>query len=131
PLPSSPTRREVPPCGLCRMVPRTRWYTLPLAGRGGEGGAAIPLHPPPLIPPREEERRLPALGPEKPRFREQAVSVRLRAESASESSMSDFVIPPPTVVAIPVAGGGLFPVRRIFCVGRNYAEHAREMGHDP
>lgn len=24
-----------------------------------------------------------------------------------------------------------FPVRRIFCVGRNYAEHAREMGHDP
>jgi fumarylpyruvate hydrolase len=30
-----------------------------------------------------------------------------------------------------VAGGGLFPVRRIFCVGRNYAEHAREMGGDP
>jgi fumarylpyruvate hydrolase len=30
-----------------------------------------------------------------------------------------------------VASGGLFPVRRIFCVGRNYAEHAREMGHDP
>ena len=28
-------------------------------------------------------------------------------------------------------GGGLFPVRRIYCVGRNYAEHAREMGHDP
>ena len=25
----------------------------------------------------------------------------------------------------------LFPVRRIYCVGRNYAEHAREMGHDP
>ena len=24
-----------------------------------------------------------------------------------------------------------FPVRRIFCVGRNYADHAREMGHDP
>jgi fumarylpyruvate hydrolase len=30
-----------------------------------------------------------------------------------------------------VRGGGLFPVRRIFCVGRNYAAHAREMGHDP
>ena len=27
--------------------------------------------------------------------------------------------------------GDLFPVRRIFCVGRNYAAHAREMGHDP
>lgn len=25
----------------------------------------------------------------------------------------------------------LFPVRRVYCVGRNYAEHAREMGHDP
>lgn len=31
--------------------------------------------------------------------------------------------------ALPVAGGGRFPVRRVFCVGRNYAEHAREMGH--
>ena len=31
-----------------------------------------------------------------------------------------------------VAGSALrFPVRRIYCVGRNYAEHAREMGHDP
>jgi fumarylpyruvate hydrolase len=45
--------------------------------------------------------------------------------------MSDFVIPPSPVAAVPVAGGGLFPVRRIFCVGRNYAEHAREMGADP
>jgi fumarylpyruvate hydrolase len=32
---------------------------------------------------------------------------------------------------VPVAGGGNFPVRRVFCVGRNYAEHAREMGSDP
>jgi len=45
--------------------------------------------------------------------------------------MSDYVIPPPAIAAVPVAGGGLFPVRRIYCVGRNYAEHAREMGHDP
>jgi fumarylpyruvate hydrolase len=45
--------------------------------------------------------------------------------------MPDYVIPPLQPVAVPVAGGGLFPVRRIFCVGRNYAEHAREMGHDP
>jgi fumarylpyruvate hydrolase len=45
--------------------------------------------------------------------------------------MSDYVISPPPVIAVPVAGGGAFPVRRIFCVGRNYAAHAREMGSDP
>jgi fumarylpyruvate hydrolase len=36
----------------------------------------------------------------------------------------------PTTIAI-AASQQLFPVRRIYCVGRNYAEHAREMGHDP
>lgn len=45
--------------------------------------------------------------------------------------MVDYVIPAPPQAAVPVRGGGLFPVRRIFCVGRNYAAHAREMGHDP
>jgi fumarylpyruvate hydrolase len=45
--------------------------------------------------------------------------------------MSHYVIDPRGVPAVPVQGGGLFPVRRIFCVGRNYAEHAREMGGDP
>lgn len=45
--------------------------------------------------------------------------------------MSQYVIVPPSQAAIPVQGGGLFPVRRIFCVGRNYAEHAIEMGSDP
>lgn len=45
--------------------------------------------------------------------------------------MTDYVIPPPAITAIPVDGGGSFPVRRVFCVGRNYAEHAREMGSDP
>ncbi len=45
--------------------------------------------------------------------------------------MDHFVFSPSAVSAIPVAGGGLFPVRRIFCVGRNYAEHVREMGGDP
>jgi fumarylpyruvate hydrolase len=43
----------------------------------------------------------------------------------------NYVISAPPVPAVPVRGGGLFPVRRIFCVGRNYAAHAREMGHDP
>ena len=45
--------------------------------------------------------------------------------------MSEYVIAAPAPAVVPVAGGGVFPVRRIFCVGRNYAEHAREMGHDP
>ncbi|MBW8372633.1 fumarylacetoacetate hydrolase family protein [Stenotrophomonas sp.] len=38
------------------------------------------------------------------------------------------VIPTPEQPRIPVAGGGTFPVRRIYCVGRNFADHAREMG---
>ena len=38
------------------------------------------------------------------------------------------VIPMPAVPAVPVVGGGVFPVRRIYCVGRNYVEHAQEMG---
>src|SRR5260370_9329935 len=43
-----------------------------------------------------------------------------------------FVIPEPPRAAIPVEGShDLFPVRRIFCVGRNYAEHAREIRGDP
>ncbi|CAH2601394.1 Fumarylacetoacetate hydrolase family protein [Rhodovastum atsumiense] len=45
--------------------------------------------------------------------------------------MVEYAISPPQVAAVPVLGGGLFPVRRIFCVGRNYAAHAREMGADP
>jgi fumarylpyruvate hydrolase len=44
--------------------------------------------------------------------------------------MPDFVIAPPPTITVPVAGGSLFPVRRIFCVGRNYAAHARELGND-
>jgi fumarylpyruvate hydrolase len=40
-----------------------------------------------------------------------------------------FAVPPPPLVLAPVLGtDALFPVRRIFCVGRNYADHAKEMG---
>jgi fumarylpyruvate hydrolase len=42
-----------------------------------------------------------------------------------------FVVAAAPAVTVPVEGGGLFPVRRVFCVGRNYADHAREMGGDP
>jgi fumarylpyruvate hydrolase len=46
--------------------------------------------------------------------------------------MTSYTFTPPKETLIPVAGSALqFPVRRIYCVGRNYAEHAREMGSDP
>ncbi len=46
--------------------------------------------------------------------------------------MVDFVIDAPERVTLPVAGtDALFPVRRVYCIGRNYAAHAIEMGHDP
>ena len=43
-----------------------------------------------------------------------------------------FVLPPPLLPSVALAKGTeRFAVRRIFCVGRNYAAHAREMGKDP
>ena len=43
-----------------------------------------------------------------------------------------WAIPPTPPVALPVDGtDAAFPVLRVFCVGRNYADHAVEMGHDP
>jgi fumarylpyruvate hydrolase len=44
-------------------------------------------------------------------------------------SVSEFVFPPPSPVSAPIRGRAeRFPIRRIFCVGRNYEAHAREMG---
>ncbi len=54
--------------------------------------------------------------------------------SVTDSAFSapDFVIAVPAVVSLPVRHSGqVFPVNRVFCVGRNYADHAREMGHNP
>ncbi len=49
--------------------------------------------------------------------------------------MSDpiqYVFAPAATPSLPVVGEeARFPIRRIYCVGRNYADHAREMGHDP
>ncbi|MGC1487449.1 MAG: fumarylacetoacetate hydrolase family protein [Albidovulum sp.] len=46
--------------------------------------------------------------------------------------MTEYVIETPPVVALPVVGtDAKFPVRRVYCIGRNYAAHAIEMGHDP
>ncbi|WP_029351045.1 fumarylacetoacetate hydrolase family protein [Bosea sp. 117] len=45
---------------------------------------------------------------------------------------SAYVIAPPAIPTLPIIGSDkLFPIHRIYCVGRNYAEHAIEMGHDP
>src|SRR3954466_6002911 len=47
------------------------------------------------------------------------------------SNGKHYVIPPPPQAALAVAGSrDLFPVRRIWCVGRNYLEHIKEMGQD-
>ncbi|MCH9807151.1 MAG: fumarylacetoacetate hydrolase family protein [Alphaproteobacteria bacterium] len=44
----------------------------------------------------------------------------------------EYVFRPEAVPVVPVLGtASMFPVHRIYCIGRNYAEHAREMGHDP
>lgn len=46
--------------------------------------------------------------------------------------MTEFVLPPHPIPSLEVSGtNARFPVHRIYCVGRNYAAHAREMGHDP
>lgn len=46
--------------------------------------------------------------------------------------MTEYVIAQPAQPSLAIVGeDARFPVRRIFCVGRNYADHAREMGHDP
>ena len=46
--------------------------------------------------------------------------------------MTDFVFQPPALPSLPVVGSSVaFPVRRVYCIGRNYAAHAVEMGHDP
>lgn len=54
------------------------------------------------------------------------------ASTEKTAGTADFVIAPPPMPVLPVLGTGrLFPVHRIYCVGRNYAAHAVEMGHDP
>lgn len=46
--------------------------------------------------------------------------------------MPELAFDPPETVTLPIAGSDkAFPVRRVYCIGRNYAAHAVEMGHDP
>lgn len=46
--------------------------------------------------------------------------------------MTDYLLEPAPVISVEIAGTDMrYPVRRVFCVGRNYAAHVREMGFDP
>ena len=48
------------------------------------------------------------------------------------STNATYIFPPAPVAFLPIKGHpALFPVHRIYCVGRNFADHAIEMGHDP
>ncbi len=52
--------------------------------------------------------------------------------ASNDQRTTEYVIDIGPLPSLPVAGSDArFPVGRIYCVGRNYAEHAREMGHDP
>jgi fumarylpyruvate hydrolase len=54
------------------------------------------------------------------------------ATKTDETEDARYVIPPPARPSLPVRGSDRrFPIHRIYCVGRNYAAHAIEMGHDP
>ena len=70
-------------------------------------------------------------------LRRPLVSRQVRASlyqvsQAAMTTTSNFVIPPPPIPSVPVVGESqVFPVHRIYCVGRNYADHAVEMGGDP
>ncbi|VVE31077.1 fumarylacetoacetate hydrolase family protein [Pandoraea anhela] len=46
--------------------------------------------------------------------------------------MNQYVVEPAALTTVPVVGSdAVFPVRRVYCIGRNYADHALEMGVDP
>jgi len=56
----------------------------------------------------------------------------MTAAVISGQETASYIVPPPAIVSVPVKGSdSRFPVRRVYCVGRNYAAHAVEMGHDP
>src|SRR5262245_39834343 len=62
-------------------------------------------------------------------MRQMLMAGRLPLATNRSPPMTDFVFPPIATPSVEVMGTReRFPVRRIFCVGRNYAEHVREMG---
>jgi len=62
----------------------------------------------------------------------QQVDLNRWVKDSHETAMTQYATTPPPVISLPVHGcDERFPVRRIYCVGRNYADHVREMGEDP
>ena len=60
-----------------------------------------------------------------------AAAVSPLATQAAQAQTGGYVIPAPEATTLPVVGSSQrFPVRRIYCVGRNYLEHIRELGND-
>jgi fumarylpyruvate hydrolase len=57
--------------------------------------------------------------------------IRIRASPFPEKAITmKYLFTPPTVVSVPIQGSDeQFPIRRIFCVGRNYEAHAKELGN--
>ena len=61
-----------------------------------------------------------------------SLTVGALAGHANAAEKSNLTFDAPPLVSVPIMGSAQrFPVRRIYCVGRNYAAHAREMGSDP
>ena len=58
-----------------------------------------------------------------------AVASLVALPASAQQAATPFIVP---AITIPIVGSTqVFPVRRIYCIGRNYAAHAREMGSDP
>ncbi len=98
--------------------------------------ANIPLDRYPTL--TAHRRQLPGAGCVRPRRARSAAGRRLSAGACRRRSFlprskptMKYAIPAWDIPSVPVAGSDLaFPVRHIYCVGRNYAEHAKEMGGD-
>jgi fumarylpyruvate hydrolase len=53
-------------------------------------------------------------------------------ETVDRSAGTGYAVPPVEIPTLPIKGSSArFPIRRIYCVGRNFSAHAVEMGHDP
>jgi fumarylpyruvate hydrolase len=86
------------------------------------------------MPAKKKKSTRPRKAPakKKPSVRRAARQASIRKAVAKPAKARAYVVPPPVAPSLPVAGQRVrFPVRRVYCVGRNYAEHSREMGHDP
>jgi fumarylpyruvate hydrolase len=71
------------------------------------------------------------LGPRRLANVTSLIQVRQRLAAAMTETVTYAFAPAPQA-ALPIIGtAAMFPVNRVFCVGRNYAAHARELGHDP